>query len=278
MLNILNYEDYRVLLHDWFWASKNLNPKFSFRYVSRHLGLSSPNHFHLVISQRRHLSAQIFEKVMRLMKLNSFDKQYLKILFKECQAKTATDRDKLRAQRDLMKSSRGASQEPDNQMLIIGNRVAWFIKMGAIVFEGKTRSDITKIALQTASFPITIKEIDQAIDILTSSRQLEFDNGLSRFEGGNILTEWDFNSADIKRHHSSNLSLAIESLSWPIDQRFHSGVTIPCNDELYQAIIDDVRSLCLSILERSNRAVLSKTDVSKVATLQLALFPFFKFQ
>jgi uncharacterized protein (TIGR02147 family) len=275
--SVLNYEDYRLLLHDWFWDAKKYNPKLSFRYISRNLGLTSPNHFHLVITQRRHLSPAVLEKVLRLMKLETRDRQYVKLLFRECMAKTPAEREKLLAQRQLMKSSRTNSTYSDEQLQIVGNRVAWYIKMGAIVFDGKTRPEIMKIVGESCSFPVAENEIDQALDILVAARQLEFVDGISRFEGGSILTKWDFDSAEVKRHHSSNLRLAIDSLAWPVDQRFHTGVTISCNDELYQSIIADIRSLCLSILERSNQQSIAPSDISKVVTLQMALFPFFKF-
>lgn len=276
-LNVLNYEDYRLLLHDWFWDAKKSNSKLSFRYVSRNLGLTSPNHFHLVISQRRHLSSPVLEKVLRLMKLDARDKQYVKLLFRESMAKTPAEREKLAAQRELMKSSRGVAVSGAEQLTIVGNRVAWYIKMGAVVFDNKTRQEIIKIALETSCFPVTENEVEQALEILLAARQLEFVEGLSRFEGGNILTKWDFDSSEVKRHHASNLGLAMGSLPWPVDHRFHTGVTVPCSDDLYQAIISDVRSLCLSILERSNQQAISAGDVSKVVTLQMALFPFFKF-
>ena len=275
--NVLNYEDYRLLLHDWFWDAKKNNSKLSFRYISRNLGLTSPNHFHLVINQRRHLSSAVLDKVFRLMKLDARDRQYVKILFRESMAKTPAEREKLLSQRQLMKSSRASPMAGSEQLQIVGNRVAWYIKMGAVVFEGKTRLEIVNIVQQVSSFPVSEIEIDQAVEILLSARQLEFVDGISRFEGGNILTKWDFDSAEIKMHHASSLNLAIESLAWPVDQRFHTGVTVTCSDELYQTIIADVRSLCLSILERSNQQTLASGDVSKVVTLQMALFPFFKF-
>jgi uncharacterized protein (TIGR02147 family) len=277
-VSVVKYDDYRVLLHDWFWESKRTNAKFSFRYISRHLGLTSPNHFHLVISQRRHLSVVVLDRLLRLMKLDARDRQYVKSLFRENTAKSDSERESFFKQRLLLRTSRDTAVSSDDQLKVVGHRVAWYLKMGAIVFDSKTRQQIIDLAVQSATFKISPHDVAQAIEILEGARQLEFIDGIARFEGGNILTRWDMDSSDVKRHHASNLSLAMESLAWPIDQRFHTGVTVPCNDELYQAIIGEVRALCLSILERSTKHALSSSDVTKVITMQMALFPYYKFQ
>ena len=276
-INVYNYDDYRALLHDWFWTVKETNAKLSFRYVSRSLSLKAPNHFHLVITRKRHLSLAILDKVLRLMKLESMERQYVKILFRENLAKSAESKQELANQRDLMRAAPRTQNSESSGLRVVGHSLAWYIKMGGVVFEGKSRDEVVKLVKSSTRFAVTDLEINQAIDTLLDARQLEFVDGVSRFEGGSILTKWDFDSADIKRHHQVNLSLAADTVAWPVDQRFLSSVTVPCDEDLYQAIVSDVRTLCLSILERSNKKIVASEDASKVVTLQLALFPYFKF-
>jgi len=276
VINTLNYDDYRQLLHDWFWSSKKINPKLSFRFVSKHLGLTAPNHFHLVITKRRHLSLKVLERVMRLMKLEPRDRQYLKLLFKENVSKDPAEKQRINLQRKLLKTGPTPESTGTDQLQLVGHSLPWYIKMGAIVFEGKTRDEIIKIVLEKGCFPVSAEDVQVALDLLLKARQLEFVDGLSRFEGGAILTKWDFDSEQVKRHHRANLDLAMESISWPVDQRFLTSVTVPCSQDLYQTVIADVRALCLSVLERSRAQTLSSSDVNKVATLQFALFPYFK--
>lgn len=276
-LNPFDYDDYRQFLHDWFWSSKQSNSKLSFRFMSKHLALKAPNHFHLVITRKRHLSPKVFEKVMRLMRLEPRDRQYLKLLFIENTSKNPEERDGLRAQRKLMKSGPNPESTDSEQLQLVGHSLAWYLKMGAIFFEGKTRDEIIKITLEKASFPVSNDDVNAALDLLVNARQLEFVEGLSRFEGGSILTKWDFDSEQVKTHHRANLNLALDAVSWPVDQRFLTSVTVPCSLELYQSVITEVRALCLSVLERSRAEALGPADVSRVATLQFALFPYFKF-
>ena len=276
-LTTLDYEDYREYLHEWFWTSKKSNPKLSFRFVSKQLSLKAPNHFHLVITKRRHLSPQVFEKVLRLIRLEPRDRQYLKLLFKENISKDLVEKVRLAAQRKLLQSSPSPEATGSDQLQLVGHSLAWYLKMGAIFFEGKTREEIVKIAVEKSRFPCVAEDVNEAIELLLRAQQLEFVDGISRFEGGAILTKWDFDSEQVKRHHRANLNLAIDSVAWPVDQRFLTSVTVPCSPELYQSVISEVRALCLSVLEKARAEALSPTDVNRVATLQFALFPYFKF-
>jgi uncharacterized protein (TIGR02147 family) len=276
-LNIYNYSDYRLFLHDWFWSIKKIKPNVSFRYVSRILGLKAPNHFHLVISSKRNLSPATLEKLLRLMELEQMEKQYMKLLFREHVTKSAATKKELAAQIELIRSTPHAKTANENRLQLVGNSLAWYIKMGAVVFEGKPRHTVVKLVLDSCSFPVVESDVTKALDFLVAAKQLEFVDGLSCFEGGDIRTKWDLDRTEIKRHHQSNLALAAESISWPVDQRFHSSVTVPCNEELYQNIIAEIRALCLSILKRSSSPIIAPCKADKVVTLQLALFPYFKF-
>lgn len=276
-VNAQDYEDYREYLHDWFWTSKKSNPKLSFRFISKHLSLKAPNHFHLVITKKRHLSNQVFEKVLRLMRVEARDRQYLKLLFKENISKDPVERGKLASQRKLFRTGPSPETTGSEQLQLVGHSLAWYLKMGASFFEGKTREQMIKLILEKSRFPITEEDVNAAIDLLLQAQQLEFVDGISRFEGGAILTKWDFDSDQVKRHHRANLNLAIDAVAWPVDQRFLTSVTVPCSQELYQSVISDVRALCLSVLERSRAEALSPAELNKVVTLQFALFPYFKF-
>ena len=276
-ITTLDYEDYRECLYDWFWTAKKSNSKLSFRFVSKQLSLKAPNHFHLVITKRRHLSPQVFEKVLRLMRLEPRERQYLKLLFRENISKDSVEKLRLSSQRKLLKTGPSPEATGSDQLQLVGHSLAWYLKMGAIFFEGKTREEIIRITQEKTRFPVSEEDVNAAIDLLVRAQQLEFVDGMSRFEGGAILTKWDFDSEQVKRHHRANLNLALDAVAWPVDQRFLTSVTVPCSLELYQSIISDVRALCLSVLEKSRAEALSPNEVNRVATLQFALFPYFKF-
>lgn len=274
---IASYTDYRDYLADWFRAAKIANPKVSFRFVARHLGLKAPNHFHLVISKKRHLSATTIEKVSRFLKLTSKEKQYLKILFTWDQATNNDDKAKMSERLIALRSQLGRENQDSSDLPIIGHQMAWYIKTASWIFEGKTREEITRIVKAHAAFPVSEIDVNQALTILETTQMLQFECGLARFVGEAIISKWDFDREEIKRHHASNLALAAQTLSWPIDERFHTSVTVPCSKELYDEFVASARDLCRTIFEKSNAQVSDPSDIDKVVTVQLAVFPFFNF-
>lgn len=276
-ISVYSYSDYREFLGDWFWASKKRNDKMSFRFMSKHMGLKAPNHFHLVISKKRHLSKATLEKILKLLKLDPRERQFLKLLFSENIAKSPEQRAQAKTQIDLLRRHVARGDAKDSQLQVVVNQLAWYIKMGALVFAGKTRGELTDLVQRTCAFPVNAGEVEDALRILESSHLLRFDEGLSCFDESSVTTKWDLDRFEIKQHHLSNMRLAMQSVAWPIDQRFLSSVTIACDEDLYQSVIADVRTLCLSILERSNNKIVSANDAKKVVTLQLALFPYFRF-
>ncbi|MCX6116281.1 MAG: TIGR02147 family protein [Proteobacteria bacterium] len=313
MLSIYEFTDYRRFLHDWFWAAKASNPKMSFRFMAMKLGLKAPNHFHLVISSQRHLSSPLIDKFMRFAKLSPKERHYFKLLFKASIAKGGSaDQKKWNdeiqiLQKSIKKNSSESLTEIEDQTRFVGHRLAWYLKMGAGFFEGLSVSKIGELVQKHCRFTVESKDVSEAIQILIAAKQAKIVDGGVTFEGASVLTKWDFDHASIKEHHKSNLSLALETISWPIDQRFLTSVTIPCDDELKQSIIADVRALCLSILDKSQRLDLaiqqederslkgspsgdpkkpndralqqleSQGNRHEIVTLQLSLFPFFSF-
>jgi uncharacterized protein (TIGR02147 family) len=276
-LNILSYLDYRELLHDWFWELKKANKKMSFRFVSKQLQLSSPNHFHLIISKKRHFSPTNFDKMLGLIKPNTKEKQYLKTLFlynreSETEAKT-----RLEDQLHVMRTKMQAPELADSKYEIIGHTVAWYIKMAAMMFDGMKRSEVEEAVIRACPFQIERTQLQQAFDVLTHHGVLTVKDDICTFDLSDITTKWDMDQGEIKRHHMANLKLALETLSWPVQKRYFSSVTVACDQEIYDSIIRQIRDLNMRILDESNKKITTKDMCQKVVTLHCSLFPYFDF-
>lgn len=310
MIKPQNYETYRQYLNDWFWSQKAVNSKFSFRFVARHLGLRSPNHFHLVITGQRQLSSRVMDKFMRLAKLNSLERQFLKYQFLAETVQDLKKRIQYQSNAVLTRKRLKENQTHDETDLnMVGDILAWNIKMAAIYFRGFSRDSLIASVQRQSRFPVTSQAVESAVSTLETRGVLKFQNGRAEFDESAVLTKWDHDHASIKEHHKSNLKLAIETIQWPIDQRFLSSVTVAVNKDLKASILAEIRALFLSILERSEALTTAVTAVDEsvqksadnsgsnsavqpnrgaanqgatnqgefdVVTIQLALFPFFK--
>jgi uncharacterized protein (TIGR02147 family) len=274
---IHSYVDYRDYLGDWFKAGKARNKRLSFRSVARHLGLKSPNHFHLVISKKRHLSRQTLDRVQKLLRLRTKERSYLDLLFAHAVERNPEQKSSLEAQIARLATDLMSSDASSEQYSVIANPLAWYLKMGALRFEGKTAAEIAVMVRESCPFPVSDIELQTALTLLTVNNVAAVQDDRYIFKAETIKTAWDFDSQQIKQFYSDNLRLALQTIPWPIDQRFFSNVTIPCNQEVYDIAKKEIRDLCLRLLTLSNSSVVSSEECKQVVSLQFAMFPFFRF-
>lgn len=274
---IHNYRDYRDFLGDWFKAGKSTNAKLSFRYVARHLGLKAPNHFQLVITKKRHLSKATLARMQRLLKLRPKERAYLDLLFEHATEKLQRRRAEVAAKIERLNVDLLDADVPQETYSLLSSTLAWYMKAGALRFHGKTLAEISRLVADACPFPGAEKDVQAALDLLTHLKMARLVDDTYVFEMENVTTDWDFDDGKIKQFHYNNLMLALQAIPWPIDRRFFSNVTIPCNDEIYEIARKEIRDLFLRLMALSNSRVTSADECQKVVSLQFAMFPYLAF-
>lgn len=73
---IVDYDDYRAYLKDWYRHAKASDSKVSFRFLSQRTGLSSPNYWKLIMEDERKLSSDMIPRFARTLKLEESEAQY----------------------------------------------------------------------------------------------------------------------------------------------------------------------------------------------------------
>jgi hypothetical protein len=160
---------------------------------------------------------------------------------------------------------------------MLSNSLAWFMRMGALRFTGKTLEEITRLVIESCPFRLTLTEILSALEILVKIGDVKLVDQRYWFELDNLKTGWDMDDKAVKQFHQSNLILATQTVGWPVKNRFLSNVTIPCNSELMDSAKQEIRELCLRLLERSNSIIHDPKDCQQVVSVQFAMFPYFDF-
>jgi uncharacterized protein (TIGR02147 family) len=90
--DIFSYVDYRAYLGDYYRAAKENVSAFSYRYLARRAGFSSPNFIKLVIDGDRNLGADSIESVAGALKLDSAERRFFRALVHFDQADSAKDK------------------------------------------------------------------------------------------------------------------------------------------------------------------------------------------
>jgi plasmid maintenance system antidote protein VapI len=88
MPSIFEYTTYQEYLADFFAESKKSDRAFSHRVLAQELGISMPNLVLLVIQGKRTISANLAQRLVKVLKLRKAEAQYFENMIGFKQAKT----------------------------------------------------------------------------------------------------------------------------------------------------------------------------------------------
>jgi len=92
MVNIFEFTDYREYLKAYFEDRKKSEPKFSHRWLSQKLGLSTPNLILLVMQGKRNLTPTVRYRLSEVLKHTRKETRYFEHMVSFIQAKTHDER------------------------------------------------------------------------------------------------------------------------------------------------------------------------------------------
>lgn len=92
--NLFDYVDYRTYLGDYYRAAKAHRSGFSYRYLSRRAGFSSPNFVKLVIDGKRNLGPESIERLAEALRLNAEEQLFFANLVAFGQATTVAQKNR----------------------------------------------------------------------------------------------------------------------------------------------------------------------------------------
>ncbi|MCX7725420.1 MAG: TIGR02147 family protein [Chitinispirillaceae bacterium] len=93
-ISIYKYLDYRKYLKDYFCTRKKIDPKFSHRYLSRRLGLSSTNFILMVMQGKRNLTLKLVHKISEVFNHDQREAEYFECLVNFNQSDTLNEKNR----------------------------------------------------------------------------------------------------------------------------------------------------------------------------------------
>lgn len=93
-INVFQYTDYREYLKVYFAERKKNDPKFSHRYLSRRLGLTTPNFIMLVMQGKRNITQPMAFRISGEFKHNPKETEYFETLTRFAKAETTSEKDR----------------------------------------------------------------------------------------------------------------------------------------------------------------------------------------
>ena len=267
-ISIFEFDDYFELLKALIEVRKSQGLPFSFRWFSQKAGFTSPNYLHLVLSKKRHLSADAALKVTEIFRLNPRESEYFKLLVDFNKAKTPTARSEIGQQMlQLRSKSRTQYLEKSQMSYYLSWRNIAIRECLLLNSQGLKIEDIGPLV-----FPHpTSKEVQQTLEVLAALNLVKKNaDNLWIAEGGNISSGDRVASSALVTYHLQMMDLAKESIDRFLPQeRDISNVSVPLsknNFEKIRKMIQEVRAEALRLSAEDNQS-------DMVAQINFQLFP-----
>lgn len=268
MVKIYDFTNYREYLKAYFEDRKKRDSKFSHRYVSRRLGLSSPNLILMVIQGKRNLTPSLAFKISEEFKHNEKEAEYFENMVRFLQAKTNKEKDRCFNKMILLRRNiNNAMKIEEYQYEYYTN---WYnLAIRELVTHTEFKEDYKWLA-KKISPPITPSQAKRSVDLLLKLGLIK-KNGKSYIRSSPIIsTGPEVSSLAIVNFHKKMAERAASSLDTvPKDERDITSCTVNISEQSVtkiKNIIADCRKKVLSIAKESNPA-------DRVYQINFQLFP-----
>ncbi len=264
--NILEYENYRAYLKDWYAWMKASKPGFSYRAFSQWASFKSPNQLQLIILGKRNITPATLGIFTTILKLRKREKRYFELLVAINQA--TTPHEKAGYVQELSDYFKKYNELKHHQFEYL---LKWYLPVVRELATTKGFKPERHALARRIGHGITPRNVDEALEKLIAL-------GLLKKEGNSLVqadaivsTGPETGSAAAYFYHDQMIRLALEALQqhMPHERNF-SGITFACRREDVQEIaelLDQCRHQILAYLE--NRG---KVEDDEVYQLNLQCF------
>jgi uncharacterized protein (TIGR02147 family) len=267
-LDFYSYDNFRQFLSDRMSEIKAEDPKVSFRSLSVKAGLKSQSHLHGIINDKKIVSSEVLEQILKAMDVQSECGEYILTLAQLNQAVTPLDREFCAKKISQMKGFQKRFPLSESQANFYKN---WYypVLFELISFD-KFKPDVNWINLELKT-DLTAEEVKKAFQDLEKLQVISIDTygGIKRTEKS-IVTGEAVSSHFVVSFHNEMIKKALEKLSSTADHwREVVCVTFALNQKQYGEVRDKVRRFYAEMIEYLEH----QQQPDQVYQLNLQLFP-----
>lgn len=209
-LNIFNFNSYRTFLQCFYDDLKKKNEKYSIRYLSRKLDVSSPSTLNMILRGHRNPGIELSDKICKVLMFSKVEEKYFKALVK-LEKNKLTDQEKLQLQKEIKKINPYNDLEliDEDKFSIISNW--YFFAIRQLIQLDRFKSDLDWI-YKKLNKKISKSKIKEALEILEKNKLIKFVNKEYQICHEQMETTTDIPSEALKQHHEQMITLAKESI------------------------------------------------------------------
>jgi uncharacterized protein (TIGR02147 family) len=266
--NIFEYVDYREYLRDYYTAGKAHVPKFSYRYLAREAGFSSPNFFKLVMDGDRNLSSDSIDKFAKALKLDREGKRFFADLVAFEQAEDVHERNEAFERVAASRRFRQARRIDSTMFEYLSHWYHPAIRELAALDEFRRDAEWISAKLSPS---VSVDKVEASLDLLFGMGLLveDEDGAISRGDPS-LTTGHEVGSLAIGNYHRQMLQRAADSIEdVPRQMRNINAVTVCINPERVPEIKERIQAFRETLIDFCDR----DEDPQTVFQINFQLFP-----
>lgn len=265
--DIFGYLDYRAYLRDFYDIAKENSRVYSFRYLARRAGFSSPNFIKLVMDGKRNLGDTSIEPVARALDLDDDESSFFYSLVIFDQATNAEQKNEAFEQISASRRFRSARRIDHDMFEYLSH---WYYPA---IRELSARPDFEEDPawISARLHPkVPVAQVKRALELLFELELLKRDEeGISRGQPS-LTTGHEVGSLAIGNFHRQMMKRAADSIeSTPRTERDISGLTVCVSEALIPTIKQRIHQFRESLLELCD----SDESPEVVYQINFQLFP-----
>jgi uncharacterized protein (TIGR02147 family) len=236
IFQFIRYQDY---LKEYFEARKKADPKFSHRFLSKRLGLLSPNFIMMVMQGKRKLTRSMAYKISQEFKLSKKETDYLECMVEFTRAASTKEKEGFLTRLMELRKNTNVNKLLDYQYEFYAN---WYHAVVRSLIDLFPRLSGDYSALAKMVYPaIRPKQAKKSVELLLRlgllNKKKNREYGIS---DKRLTTGEEVQSLAVQRFHIETMKLAEQAIKrLPKDKRNMSGLTLGIS----QAGYDKVREL-----------------------------------
>lgn len=266
-LNIFAYSDFREFVRDRLAELKSRDSKYSLRFISNKLGLSSKSHIKMVTDGKHNISPDLAKKLAALFGLKEGERRFFLAMVEYSQAKSVEGQcealEEMRASRVFAQLHKLALDQYEyyaDRLLLVMREL--------VDLEGFEESHEWISA--RLPFKVGKRDLKRAIDTLLNLQLLrrDDDDKLATCDR-HIATENDFESLAVHEYYSQRFAEAAESLKVSEKARRLGGMTFSISEKSYHQI----ETIMNDSLDRIRAVVDSDEQPDEVYQFVMGFYP-----
>jgi uncharacterized protein (TIGR02147 family) len=247
-INIYQFTDYREYLTAYYNERKKTDAKFSHRYLSRRLGLSSPNFIMLVMQGKRNLTRPLAFKIYEEFKHNSKEAEYFESLVGFAQAETTSEKDRYFSRMIALRKTTDVDKIDERQYEYYSN---WYnLAVRELVTYSDFKGDFNWLAKKVFP-PITPVQAKRSVELLLKLGFIQKKGKVYSRKSALITTGPAVTSLAVANFHRTMAQRASAAMDIiPKEERDMSACTVNISQKGFERIkeaVDECRKKVLEI-------------------------------